>query len=376
LILISSPSQARERAWRIGQSRAVTIYRLLTVGTIEEKIYHRQVFKQLLTNKVLKDPKQRRFFKSNDLYELFTLGGDDDARHTETGELFADTGATRLAADHGADDGVVDVNGNGGEGEGAEAAGAAATTTSSHQEDTANDFHNVRLLARVDVQKDDDESSGAATAAAAASSSTASATPTTNATTTTTTSKSTPSTNKSKRQTVEERINDDFVLSLLLKKSGVHSALQHDVVVDSSMTEHLLVERRAEEAAKRAAKFLKEASQSADSRPVNQLTWTGRFGSTAVAGVKRFGGAAKAGGNELLNSQSLLVQMRERAYGHADPAQRASAGGPPTAKDAQGMRLMEEVLRFLKSKGEKATTNAILRHFDATVNEGGSSLLK
>ena len=38
---------------------------------------YRQIFKQFLTNRVLKDPKQRRFFKSNDLYELFTLGADD-----------------------------------------------------------------------------------------------------------------------------------------------------------------------------------------------------------------------------------------------------------------------------------------------------------
>ncbi len=35
--------QARERAWRIGQTRPVTIYRLVTAGTIEEKVYHRQV---------------------------------------------------------------------------------------------------------------------------------------------------------------------------------------------------------------------------------------------------------------------------------------------------------------------------------------------
>ncbi|VDN36504.1 unnamed protein product [Gongylonema pulchrum] len=38
----STDIQARERAWRIGQERSVTIYRLLTSGTIEEKIYHRQ----------------------------------------------------------------------------------------------------------------------------------------------------------------------------------------------------------------------------------------------------------------------------------------------------------------------------------------------
>jgi DNA excision repair protein ERCC-6 len=49
------------------------------VGTVEEKVFHRQVFKQLLSNKILKDPKQRRLFKQRDLKELFArppaLGG-------------------------------------------------------------------------------------------------------------------------------------------------------------------------------------------------------------------------------------------------------------------------------------------------------------
>jgi DNA excision repair protein ERCC-6 len=38
----------------------VFLCRLVTTGTIEEKIYHRQIFKQFLVNRVLKDPKQRR----------------------------------------------------------------------------------------------------------------------------------------------------------------------------------------------------------------------------------------------------------------------------------------------------------------------------
>jgi DNA excision repair protein ERCC-6 len=59
-------------------------------GTIEEKIYHRQIFKQFLTNKILKDPKQRRFFKSNDLHDLFTLTSEGSKGQTETGEIFAD----------------------------------------------------------------------------------------------------------------------------------------------------------------------------------------------------------------------------------------------------------------------------------------------
>ena len=79
----STDTQARERAWRIGQEKDVTIYRLLTSGTIEEKIYHRQIFKQLLINRVLKDPTQKRFFKSNDLYDLFTFSEGTSDR-TET----------------------------------------------------------------------------------------------------------------------------------------------------------------------------------------------------------------------------------------------------------------------------------------------------
>ncbi|KAJ1527811.1 hypothetical protein ONE63_007757 [Megalurothrips usitatus] len=86
----ATDTQARERAWRIGQQNAVTVYRLITAGTIEEKMYHRQIFKQFLCNKVLKDPRQRRFFKSNDLLELFTLKETDDGT-TETSAIFAGT---------------------------------------------------------------------------------------------------------------------------------------------------------------------------------------------------------------------------------------------------------------------------------------------
>ena len=44
----STDVQARERAWRIGQKREVVIYRFITSGTIEEKVYHRQVLLLLL----------------------------------------------------------------------------------------------------------------------------------------------------------------------------------------------------------------------------------------------------------------------------------------------------------------------------------------
>ena len=53
----------------------------------------RQIFKQFLTNRVLRDPRQRRFFKSNDLYELFTLGSAGRGEMTETDAIFAGTGS-------------------------------------------------------------------------------------------------------------------------------------------------------------------------------------------------------------------------------------------------------------------------------------------
>jgi len=84
----ATDGQAKDRSFRIGQKKNVTIYRLMTSGTIEEKIYHRQIFKTFLTNKVLNDPKQQRFFKSNDMRDLFSLNIPKEGG-TETGDLFA-----------------------------------------------------------------------------------------------------------------------------------------------------------------------------------------------------------------------------------------------------------------------------------------------
>ena len=66
----------------------MTVYRLITRGTIEEKVYHRQIFKQFMTDKVLKDPKQKRFFTRGELQDFFTL--DDQLSTTATAEIFAD----------------------------------------------------------------------------------------------------------------------------------------------------------------------------------------------------------------------------------------------------------------------------------------------
>ncbi|KAL2725260.1 DNA excision repair protein ERCC-6-like isoform X1 [Vespula squamosa] len=90
----ATDAQARGRAWRIGQNRNVTIYRLITAGTIEEKIYHRQIFKLLLSNKVLNDPRQRKIFKTTDLVELFNLNEPINGESSESDRLFKDSKLT------------------------------------------------------------------------------------------------------------------------------------------------------------------------------------------------------------------------------------------------------------------------------------------
>ena len=41
----ATDSQSVDRAYRIGQQRHVIVYRLITCGSVEEKIYRNQVFK-------------------------------------------------------------------------------------------------------------------------------------------------------------------------------------------------------------------------------------------------------------------------------------------------------------------------------------------
>ncbi|XP_074209054.1 DNA repair and recombination protein RAD54B isoform X2 [Camelus bactrianus] len=67
--------QAMSRVWRDGQKHPVHIYRLLTTGTIEEKIYQRQISKQGLSGAVVDLTKTSEHiqFSVEELKNLFTL---------------------------------------------------------------------------------------------------------------------------------------------------------------------------------------------------------------------------------------------------------------------------------------------------------------
>ena len=58
------------------------------------RLIDRQIFKQFLTNKILSNPKQRRFFRSGDMKDLFSLAVDEkDKQDSETHAIFAGTGS-------------------------------------------------------------------------------------------------------------------------------------------------------------------------------------------------------------------------------------------------------------------------------------------
>ncbi|XP_032083108.1 DNA excision repair protein ERCC-6-like [Thamnophis elegans] len=70
----ATDAQAVDRVYRIGQKENVIIYRLITCGTIEEKIYRRQVFKDSLIRQSTGDKKNPyRYFTMQELKELFIL---------------------------------------------------------------------------------------------------------------------------------------------------------------------------------------------------------------------------------------------------------------------------------------------------------------
>ena len=320
----STDVQARERAWRLGQKREVMIYRLMTAGTIEEKIYHRQLFKQFLTNKILKDPKQRQTFQMQDLHDLFTLGTATEGP-TETSELFKGT-EVKFGQHNFRDDPVT----GGSRASVSHADGVPNGTTAEH--------FSVRKMAGVaSLERFQGEQNEEATKA------------------------SDQATNSEAR-----------VMEGIFARAGVHSALEHDQIINGKRViaaDPKIIEREAKKVAAQAAQELKKASEVARTVPVGTPTWTGQFGMAGrpeEPAISRGFGRGRGGPA----SSSILAGLQNRQLGNgngsiASSNGKASAGssrqGTPGPKGSDFMKMIRD---YLVTHGGKVHTQMLIDHFN------------
>lgn len=82
----ANDDQAMARVWRDGQKKKCFIYRLLSTGTLEEKIFQRQAHKKALSSCVVDNEEDvERHFSINELRDLFTL---NENTKSDTHDLF------------------------------------------------------------------------------------------------------------------------------------------------------------------------------------------------------------------------------------------------------------------------------------------------
>ena len=322
----STDAQAQERAWRLGQTRSVEIYRLLLAGTIEEKIYHRQLYKQFLTNKVMKDPRLRQTFQLQDLQDLFSLGDAKD-KSTETSRLFA---GSELKPD---------------------------STDEPTGEETAQ-IRALRGVAALEPLRDSPLGDHSGNTVDSKRSPTPGTTP----------AASPP--------------KGDRITAGILAKMGVHTALEHDKIVNGRRqpaADAAMTEREASRIAAESARALQRAETVARSTPAGVPTWTGQFG---TAGAPASAGAANAGPS----SSSILAglatgrggdasarasiprrgsssSVKSNGTGGASKPAGAGAERRRARREQAGLDLTKLVRDFLLAHGGQAPTAMLTNHF-------------
>lgn len=321
----STDVQARERAWRLGQKRDVTIYRLMTAGTIEEKIYHRQIFKQFLTNKILKDPKQRSTFQLSDLHDLFTLG-EENGGLTETSKLFQDAQVTY------------------------------EPSSSDGQAENKEIVQKVAGVASMEKFHDKPESDRDASA----------------------------SDNKEEDSTGNNNnASENRIMEGIFSRAGVHSALEHDQIVNGKRVvraDPKIIEAEAKRVASEAAAELRRAGEVARSVPIGTPTWTGQSG---VAGRPEdsnprsqpasniFGGSGSSNARRPAargpSSASILANLSGRTPSTSTSRSRTNTPTPSATEgggEGQEPFSIGMIRDFILAQGGAAFSQSLVSHFN------------
>ncbi|GLI73013.1 DNA repair protein rhp26 [Penicillium ochrochloron] len=304
----STDMQARERAWRLGQKRDVTIFRLMMKGTIEEKIYHRQIFKQFLTNKITRDPQQREGFQANDLYDLFSLAEEND-KELETTKLFKNADVTYQEEDTTTP--PLKKRGQGGK------------SKSQAPNPDGEDISTVQGVANVEEFTNDAE-------------------------------------NQDGKKSAEDRI-----MHGIFARSGVHAALEHDHIVNGKRivrADQKMIEEEARRVAAEAARELRRAEEVARTTPIGLPTWTGSFG---IAGRTDVGGSSSSSRPAARgpSSSSLLSNLNPGASAAISRTPTPQGTGTPN-RMPRGKDFLPLIRDFLLSRRGPVFTQVIVDQFN------------
>lgn len=317
----STDMQARERAWRLGQKQDVVIYRLMIAGSIEEKIYHRQIFKQFLTNKILKDPKQKRFFKMTDLYDLFSLG-DDQVKGTETADLFNTD--------------EVQIQGN------KDRKSKFKRSNRISNEDDLNPLkisingvqssENYKIEEEKGMFDDDNENN--------------------------------------EDKSIDN--NADSILSKVLKNS-VHSTLSHDSILSSSSLttqSSNIIDREASRIANQAVAALKQSRKETRRSGINVPTWTGKFGK-AGGPLKNKG--IGIGVNKSNSSKGILSMINQRTQIPKSASRLSnSVSKSPDPSENQHTKMVGDMIDYLSQNDHFSSSAMILKHLNIKLTDDKS----
>jgi DNA excision repair protein ERCC-6 len=305
----STDMQARERAWRLGQTKPVSIYRLMTSGTIEEKIYHRQIFKQFMTNKVLKDPKQRTSFDVADLYDLFTLGSTEGT--TDRGHLFqgaevkfdkaVHSDQFRSRSERPPADLVPISSVRHGDNGGAEG-----------EENEANAVKNIDIVATTEDYQED------------------------------------------------KTIHDEKRMIEGIFARSVDSAYEHDQIVNGKQkvqADQAMLRHEANQVAASAAAHLRRAGEEARNMPIGIVTWTGEVGTGGRPGTgRRRAGPSSAG---------VLAGLANRqGLGGTNSTDSSRSGTPAGERSLKMKDFIVMIQTFIKRHNGKVPSRMLVDHFN------------
>ncbi|KAI1375868.1 SNF2 family N-terminal domain-containing protein [Hypoxylon crocopeplum] len=306
----STDVQARERAWRLGQKKEVTIYRLMTAGTIEEKMYHRQIYKQFLSNKVLKDPKQRANFQLQDLHDLFTLGSAEDSV-TETGKLFEGSEVTFTKSPANSKSASRSQKA-------AKGLEAPDAKSKSANEEGDRDLTSIEGVAGLENYEPDPDAK--------------------------------PAPNE-----------EDRIMEGIFARSGIHSALEHDKIVNGKKQPRAnpkMLQYEANRVAAQAAASLRRAGEETRSMPIGTVTWTGEVGEAGrPPNIRRErGGPGSAG---------ILAGLADRQGLNVSGGNSRSGTSTPTGSTNLRAKDFEKMIpTFIRRHGGKVPTKLLVDHFN------------